>query len=212
VSNAVTSTGILIKRGLITPPAAVAITSNTADLLGSIVLTAAPHLLTSGDEATIAGVTGSTPTINGVRIVTVIDSTHYRVPVPTTVGGTGGTSQELYQAVGEVTDVTPGGMSRNKIDTSTHNDGTESNVLGILRQEDPGMKINYVGTDATHVAILADIAGNIKNNWRVRFPSGVSRSGQAFVQAFKFDPAPVDGKQGASIMLTWSGPVTEATS
>jgi hypothetical protein len=114
--------------------------------------------------------------------------------------------------VGEVTEVTPGAMSRNKIDTTTHNDGSESHVLGILRQTDPAMKINYVGTDATHVNILADIAGNIKHSWLIQFPSGVHRSGQAYVQQFGFDPAPVDGKQGASITLTWAGPVTEFAS
>ena len=111
--------------------------------------------------------------------------------------------------IGEVTEVTPGTMSRNKIDTTTHNDGSESHVLGILRQSDPTMKINYVGGDATHVSILADIAGNVKNGWQIQFPSGVHRSGQAYVQQFAFDGAPVDGKQGASITLTWAGPVTE---
>jgi hypothetical protein len=114
--------------------------------------------------------------------------------------------------VGEVTEVTVGGMSRNKIDTTTHNDGTESHVLGILRQSDPAMKINYVGSETTHVAVLADIAANVKNGWMIQFPSGVHRSGQAYVQQFAFDNAPVDGKQGASITLTWAGPVTESAS
>lgn len=112
--------------------------------------------------------------------------------------------------VGELTEVTPGGMSRNKIDTTTHNDGAESHVLGILRQTDPGMKINYVGSDATHVAILADLAGNLKKSWHILFPSGVSRSGQAYVQQFAFDAVPVDGKQGATLTLTWAGVVTES--
>jgi hypothetical protein len=100
-------------------------------------------------------------------------------------------------------------MSRNKIETTTHNDGTESHVLGVLRQTDPGMKINYVGSDPTHIAILDDLAHNRKNFWKVLFPSGVSRAGLAYVQQFAFDAAPVDGKQGATLALTWAGPVTE---
>lgn len=216
MSNAVTSTGILVKRGLITPPATVAVTSNAvsspAGALTSNILTAAPHLLAVGDEVTIAGATGGTPSINGVHtVISIPDATHaiVSVPVTVTVAGSGGTIQQTYQAVGELTDVTPGGMSRNKIETSTHNDGSESHVLGILRQTDPQMKINYVGTDPTHVAVLADIAGNIKNNWLIKFPSGVSRAGQARVQKFEFDGAPVDGKQGASLAITWAGPVVE---
>lgn len=115
-----------------------------------------------------------------------------------------------YVTIGEITEIDPGGMSRNKIETSTHNDGSESHVLGILRQQDPTFKINYVSTDATHVSILADIAANTKNSWQILFPSGKTRAGYAYVQMFKFDPAPVDGKQGASLAITWAGAVTEA--
>lgn len=115
-----------------------------------------------------------------------------------------------FQTIGEITEIDPGGMMRNKIETSTHNDGSESHVLGILRQTDPTMKINYVASDATHISILADIQNNVKNAWRVLFPSGKSRTGFAFVQQFKFDVAPVDGKQGATLAFTWAGPVTEA--
>jgi hypothetical protein len=210
MSNAVTATGILVKRGPISPPATVAITSNSINAIASIVTSAAPHLLATGDEVLIAGSTSSVPPINGSRIVTVIDATHFSVPVATTVAGTGGTVQQNFQVVGELTEVTPGGMSRNKIDTTTHNDGAESHVLGILRQTDPGMKINYVGSDPTHVAVLADIANNVKNNWKILFPSGVSRTGQAYVQQFAFDQATPDAKQGATLTLTWAGIVVES--
>jgi hypothetical protein len=211
MSNAVTATGILIKRGAIAGGTPVAITSNAISVAGAptSVLTAAPHGYTSGDEVVIAGVTGSTPTINGARVVTVIDATHFSVPIVTTVAGTGGTTTAAFQTVGELTEVTPGGMSRNKIETTTHNDGSESHVLGILRQSDPGMKINYVGTDATHVAVIADLVNNVKNNWKILFPSGVSRTGQAYVQQFMFDQATPDSKQGATLTIAWAGPVVE---
>lgn len=114
-----------------------------------------------------------------------------------------------FITVGEITEIDPGAMSRNKIETSTHNEGSESHVLGILRQSDPSFKINYVASDATHIAILADIAGNVKNSWRILFPSGKTRQGLGYVQQFKFDVAPVDGKQGAMIALTWAAAVTE---
>jgi hypothetical protein len=119
-------------------------------------------------------------------------------------------SPSSFTTVGEITEIDPGGMSRNKIDTSTHNDGSESHVLGILRQNDPTFKINYVAGDSTHIAILADIAGNVKNAWQILFPSGKTRTGFGYIQMFKFDPAPVDGKQGASLAITWAGLVVEA--
>lgn len=208
MSNAVTATGILVLRGAITPPATVAITSNSATN-PTVVLTAAPHNLSSGDSVTIAGVTGSTPAINGTYTATVVDPTHFSIPVTVTVAGSGGTVQQTFAVVGELTEVTPGGKSRNKIETSTHNDGAESHVLGILRHNDPGMKINYIGTNATHVAIMADIVGNVKANWKFLFPSGTYRSGAGYVQQFMFDNVPVDGKQAATIAITWAGTVAE---
>lgn len=114
-----------------------------------------------------------------------------------------------FVTVAEVTEINPGGMSRNKIETSTHNDGSESHVLGILRQADPTFKINYVASETTHVNVLADIVNNVKNYWRIVFPSGKFRTGQAYIQQFTFDDAPVDAKQGASLTLTWASVVTE---
>lgn len=116
----------------------------------------------------------------------------------------------VFTTIGEITEVDPGGMSRNKIETSTHNDGSESHVLGILRQSDPTFKINYVAGDATHIALLSDIISNVKNQYMVLFPSGKVRQGPAYIQMFKFDVAPVDGKQGASLAWTWAGAVAEA--
>lgn len=116
----------------------------------------------------------------------------------------------VFATIAEITEIDPGGMSRNKIETSTHNDGSESHVLGLLRQADPSFKINFLGSEATHVDILSDIANNVKNAWQILFPSGKTRTGYAYVQQFKFDPAPVDAKQGASLAITWAGIVTEA--
>ncbi len=57
----------------------------------SVVTTPVPHGLTSGDIIFISGVATSSPTINGERVVTVISTTTFSVPVNVTVAGTGGT-------------------------------------------------------------------------------------------------------------------------
>lgn len=78
---------------IVTAPATVAITSSSVADPTSIT-TSAPHALTSGDVVTIAGHTGATPSINGSWVATVVDTTHFTIPVAVTVGGTGGTVQD----------------------------------------------------------------------------------------------------------------------
>jgi predicted secreted protein len=121
-------------------------------------------------------------------------------------------SPTVFTTIGEIVSVTPPGFSRNKIDTTTHNEGAESSVLGILRQKDPSFRINYVGGNATHASILSDIQANTKNQWQVLFPSGVSFTGPARVQRFEMVDVPVDAAQQADITLAWAGAVTHAAS
>lgn len=116
----------------------------------------------------------------------------------------------VFTTIAEITSVTPPGKSRNKLETSTHNDGTESNILGILRQKDAALTINWVGDEPTHVQIEADIDANTKARWQVLMPSGITMTGDARVQNFEPADAPVDGIQQANIMLTWAGPVVFA--
>jgi hypothetical protein len=56
----------------------------------TVVTTPVPHGLANGDIVLISGVSTSSPTINGERVVTVLTSTTFTVPVNVTVGGTGG--------------------------------------------------------------------------------------------------------------------------
>lgn len=119
-------------------------------------------------------------------------------------------SPTVFTSITEVTKVSPPGFSRNKIETSTHNDGSESYILGILRQKDCSLDINYVSGDATHISILADIMANTKNQWQITLPSGINLTGPARVQTFQITDAPVDGAQQANIVLTWAGPVIQS--
>jgi hypothetical protein len=113
-----------------------------------------------------------------------------------------------YTPIGELVSLTPPGFSRNKIETSTHNDGAESYILGILRQKDPQFRINFVGSDTTHQSIVADILANTKKWWQVEFPSGATLTGEARVKMFEFVDAPVDAAQQADCGLAWAGPIT----
>jgi hypothetical protein len=58
----------------------------------TIITTTSAHGLYTGMIVTIAGHSGSTPSINGTHTVTVISTTTFSIPVNVTVGGTGGTT------------------------------------------------------------------------------------------------------------------------
>jgi hypothetical protein len=66
----------------------------------TVITCATPHGLTSGDTVLIAGHSGSTPTVNGERVATVLSTTTFSVPVNVTVGGTGGTVKQMSTQAG----------------------------------------------------------------------------------------------------------------
>lgn len=70
----------------------------------SVVTTSIPHGLTTGDIVLISGVSGSSPTINGQRTVTVLSTTTFSVAVDTSAGagGTGGSFVRANSANGGV--------------------------------------------------------------------------------------------------------------
>lgn len=205
MSSAVATTGIVVKRKSL---GATIATSSVAN--PTVITTLTPHGLTSGETTTIAGHTGSTPAVDGARVVTVLTPTTFTVPVNVTVAGAGGTVVgNAFATIGEITKVTPPGKSRNKIETSTHNDGTESFILGLLRQKDCSFTINYIAADATHMSINADIDNNLKQTWQIALPSGVLFTGPARVQQFMPADAPVDAAQQADVTLAWAGPVVQ---
>jgi hypothetical protein len=204
MSDAVSTTGILVKRRPSPLPATVAITSSAVGDPGVLTFTA-PHGLTNRDTVLIAGHADSVPSINGWHKVTVLSPTTVSIPVAITTGGTGGTGLQDFQAIAEITKVTPPGYSRNEIQTSNHNEGVEAKVLGILRQRNCAFTVNYLGDKPTHIAILNDIINNYRRDWMVEFPSGVvCGPAGARVQQFMLGDAPLDAAQTADVALSWA--------
>lgn len=117
----------------------------------------------------------------------------------------------VFTTIGEIVSVTPPGFSRNKIETTTHNDGAESYVLGILRQRDPSFRVNWVGNNATHDTLLDDLMGNVLAVWQTSFPSGITMTGEGRVQRFEPVDAGTDAAQQADVTISWAGPVTTVT-
>lgn len=117
----------------------------------------------------------------------------------------------VFTTIGEIVSVTPPGFSRNKIETTTHNDGAESYVLGILRQKDPTFRINWVGNDATHEQIVDDLLGNTKAVWQIALPSGITMTGEGRVSRFEPVDAGTDAAQQADVAIAWGGAITVVT-
>lgn len=204
MSEAVAATGIIVARGAAAAP--VTITAISA-ANPAVVTTSAPHGLATGDRTVLSGA-NAVPDVNKVWNATNLTAATFSIPITVTGAGSAGSSAKLsFTDIGEITSVTPPGFSRNKLESTTHNDGAESYVLGILRQRDVAFRINYVADNPTHEDIVADIMNNVKNYWMVLFPSGVEFIGPARIQRFEFADAPTDAIQQADCALTWAGPI-----
>lgn len=212
MSDAVATTGILVQRGKGTP-AGVAITTSAIGNPGEFT-TSAPHSLAIGDIVRVAGHTDTVDAdvVNGWHVVDTVPTatTFTLVGVEITDAGAGGTVQnEEFDTIAEITSVTPPQFSRDKIPTTTHNEGRESNVLGILLQSDAGVRINFVGTKQSHQDVLDDVLLNRRKSWRILFPaeSGVVLTAQGRLGRFAFADAPVNAAQQADLSIVWAEPI-----
>lgn len=214
MSNAVSGTGTLLKRSTGAPPTTKTITTSSV-ASPTLITTSAAHGLLTGDLVQIAGHTGSTPPIDGYYRVTVTTTTAFTIPVAVTVAGTGGTVQPPppMETIAELTNVGMPGFSRDKLPSTNHNEGVESNVLGILNQDDIPVEVNYVGSEVTHQHLYADMitTPSPKKTWAIVPPmiNGIGFQGDARLQQFKLAAAAVNSIQKASMALTWAGPVQQ---
>lgn len=69
----------------------VSITITSSSIANPTNINATAHGLINGQSVVIAGHSGSTPSIDGEHIVTVVDADNFTIPVNVTTGGTGGT-------------------------------------------------------------------------------------------------------------------------
>lgn len=72
----------------------------------TVITTALPHKLVNGMTVRIAGHTGSTPAVDGDRLISNVTEKTFTVPVNVTVAGTGGTFEALtaqYESTGTTT-------------------------------------------------------------------------------------------------------------
>jgi len=110
--------------------------------------------------------------------------------------------------VAELRDITPPPLSRNPIETTTHNSDDDSYVVGIRRKGELQFMVNWLPFDeATHDAstgLLDAWATGSKDKYDIEFPDGATWMFSGFVTNIA-PKAPVDGAQEASISIRPSG-------
>ncbi len=130
--------------------------------------------------------------------------------------GDGG-GPEVFTTVAEIVALKPPPLSRNEIDVSTHNEGEESKILGMLRKGQVTGTLNWLPTDATQddsTGILADILANTKRNWQIAMPpNGLPTwTMGARVQLFDIQDVTLDAAMQVAFAMTIDGPITMASS
>jgi hypothetical protein len=127
--------------------------------------------------------------------------------------GDGG-SPEVFVTVAEIVSLKPPQLSRNEIDVSTHNEGQESKILGMLRKGQVTATLNWIPTDATHSdtgqGVIADILANRKRNWRISMPPGVIKTWTFPGRIQLIDPQEftVDAAMQLAVAITIDGAIT----
>lgn len=110
--------------------------------------------------------------------------------------------------IAELRDITPPPLSRNPIETTTHNSDDDSYVVGIRRKGELQFMVNWLPFDeATHDAsdgLLEAWASGSKDKYDIEFPDGATWMFSGFVTNIA-PKAPVDGAQEASISIRPSG-------
>jgi hypothetical protein len=110
--------------------------------------------------------------------------------------------------IAELRDITPPPLSRNPIETTTHNSDDDSYVVGIRRKGELQFNVNFLPSgEATHDAstgLLDAWATGSKDQYDIEFPDGANWMFSGFVTNIA-PKNPVDGGFEASISIRPSG-------
>lgn len=132
----------------------------------TVVTTATPHGLSTGDQVSISG-HDADPTINGIQTVTVTGLTTFTVPVNVTTGGSAvGTVTRITRRLGaaylEVTGLALGGHSGLSVKVRHSHDNLSFADLGTfttVTASNNGQRLALTGPIRRYIAISGDFTG-----------------------------------------------------
>lgn len=109
--------------------------------------------------------------------------------------------------IAELRNITPPGLTRNTLETTTHNEEDDSYIVGIRRHGDLTFMINFVPGNATH----NEVAGlqfkwftGSRDIYRLRYPTGNAWLFSGFVSNIG-PSAPVDDVLTADVTIRPTG-------
>jgi hypothetical protein len=112
-----------------------------------------------------------------------------------------------FTTIAELSDITPPPLSRNPIETTTHNDPEEQFVVGIRRKGELGFSIFWIPTNATHdhlSGLIHSWRNGYRDVWRITFPDGAQWLFSGYVSNVG-PAAPVDDALTADITIRPTG-------
>lgn len=112
-----------------------------------------------------------------------------------------------FVTIGELRDITPPSLTRNPIETTSHNEVEESFVVGIRRKSEMSFQIGYVPGLASHEILEAAWASGSRDVWRITYPNGAVWLFSGFVNGLS-PSAPVDDGLVADVTIRPTGLMT----
>lgn len=195
--------------GIFNPPT-VAVTNATV-ANPSVLTLAAPYLLSNQQLILISGDTNTTPSINGQRVVTLIDATHVSIPVNvTSVAGSGfGTiadAAQLYTEIQPLNDRQSIEIT-SQVDTSSFT-GANKSWSEWIQYSWPDVlttidSFNDVGTESSNLSGTFEIPTTITWAWGANFNGAVAIRTRRFTGqtqattsiSYSIGPPPLDAVQ-----------------
>jgi hypothetical protein len=113
----------------------------------------------------------------------------------------------VFTTIGELRDITPPPLTRNTIETTSHNEEEESFVVGIRRKGELGFQIGWVPTLATHnhtAGLIYAWRQGSRDVYRITYPDGSQWLFSGYVTNVGPE-APVDGGLTAAVSVRPTG-------
>lgn len=112
-----------------------------------------------------------------------------------------------FNDVSELRDLTPPALTRNTIETTTHNETWDKKVVGIKRHGDLSADLNFEPSDATQdhlTGLQKSYDDGARDIWRVTYPNAEAWLFSGYVTGFEVD-APVDDRLTADLTVAVTG-------
>lgn len=109
--------------------------------------------------------------------------------------------------IAELGDLTPPGLTRNPIETTTHNQLDDRYIVGIRRHGELQMNLNFIPSDPTHdgdTGLQKKWFDGSRDIYRITYPDGATWIFSGFVINFEPD-APVDDRLSADVTIRPTG-------